>query len=336
MSSTVKQCCLSLSRLIIALLTLAISGCSSAPVSTPTLAPSPTPTPMPKNFRLVGYVTDGEVIVSQIQFDKLTHINYAFLIPDADGTFADVTNPWKLREVVEQGHAHGVKVLISVGGWGYDKEFERLATDPQTRTAFVNALDQFAQKYALDGIDIDWEYPGPEVSSARNYTALMQELNAILAPQGKLLTSAVVADGSTGDGVWSEVFGLVDFLNVMAYDGPDTNHSSYRYAEEALDYWSGRGLPADKTVLGVPFYTRPQEVPYRKLVRDHAEAANTDEFDYFGSKVYYNGIPTLQEKTRLALRRASGLMIWALPYDTTDSTSLLSAIYQTAYGTGRP
>jgi GH18 family chitinase len=136
--------------------------------------------------------------------------------------------------------------------------------------------------------------------------------------------------------VSADVFANVDFLNVMAYDGSDTNHSSFRYAEEALDYWSGRGLPADKMVLGVPFYARPAEVIYRKLVQTNPAAANVDEFDYYSSTLYYNGIPTMQQKTELALRRASGMMIWALAYDTSDSTSLLSAIYETAYGQARP
>ena len=40
-------------------------------------------TQAPSAFRIVGYVTDWDVIVNQIQFDKLTHINYAFLIPHA-------------------------------------------------------------------------------------------------------------------------------------------------------------------------------------------------------------------------------------------------------------
>ncbi len=61
------------------------------------------------------------------------------------------------------------------------------------------------------------------------------------------------------------MFDLVDFLNIMAYDGPGQNHSSYEFAEEALNYWRQRGLPQNKTVLGVPFYSRPGEVPYRTV-----------------------------------------------------------------------
>jgi GH18 family chitinase len=313
-----------------------LAGCGAPPAitqeATPTQAPAtPAPaTPMPEPFRIVGYVTGGNAIVSLIQFDKLTHINYAFLLPQADGTLAPMANLWKLREVVALAHDHGVKVLISVGGWGYDAQFEALAADPATRAAFVGALDAFAREYDLDGIDIDWEYPGPEASSAQNFLSLMRELEAVLRPQGKLLTSAVVAAGANGDGVLTDVFETVDFLNVMAYDGPGPNHSSVEYAEQALDYWSARGLPLEKTVLGVPFYARSPEVPYRKLVEASPEAAGVDSWDYLGSTVYYNGLATMQRKTELALNRASGIMIWALAHDTDDSTSLLNTIYQTA------
>jgi GH18 family chitinase len=330
--------------LLLAVLFISLGvGCRPAPAATPTSPPAtaapaePASTGAPQNaFRIVGYVTDGDTSVGQIQFDKLTHINYAFIIPRADGTFGDVKNPWKLNDVVAQAHARGVKVLISVGGWGWDDEFEELAANPEARATFVSALDQFAQQYALDGIDMDWEYPGPEPSSAQNYAALMRELEAVLKPQDKLLTSAVVAAGSTGDGILSEVFETVDFLNLMAYDGPEENHASMHYAEAALDYWSGRGLPAEKTVLGVPFYSRPTEVPYRKLVRDDPAASAADQVLRHSVMEYYNGLPTIQQKTELAMQRASGIMIWALAHDTTDSTSLLSAIYQTAYGNGQP
>jgi len=44
----------------------------------------------------------------------------------------------------------------------------------------------------------------------------------------------------------------------------------------------------------------------------------------------------MRQKTELALRRASGMMIWVVTYDTVDSTSLLNAIYQTASGRIRP
>ena len=216
-------------------------------------------------FRIVGYVTDTGPLAAEDQLAQLTHVNYAFALPRPDGTLFEIANDWKLDGYVETAHRHGGKVLISVGGWGWDEEFEALAASDETRATFVAAIVALVESHGPDGADIDWEYPDPGASS-QAFTALMSELRAAL-PAGALLTAAVAALGSNADGVAEDVFALVDFLNVMAYDGEDPEgHSPMGYADDALAYWSGRGLAAEKTVLGVPFYSRPQEVAYRDLV----------------------------------------------------------------------
>jgi GH18 family chitinase len=279
---------------------------------------------------MIGYAASWDTVVSEIQFDKLTHINYAFLLPKADGTFKDLDRPDKLKDIVTYAHKAGVKVLISVGGWGLDAQFEQMAADPKTRSVFVAGLCRFVSDYSLDGADIDWEYPdaGP---SSQNFLALMRALRSAL-PKDRLLTAAVVALGSNAEGIPVETFELVNFLNLMVYDGSETDHSPYSYAVKSLDYWSTRGLPPEKTVLGVPFYARPGEASYHQLVQANPQAANLDEINYSGGKAYYNGIPTMQRKTRLAMQRASGMMAWELAQDTLDSTSLLNTIYQTVHG----
>ncbi|MBN2148858.1 MAG: hypothetical protein JW726_15835 [Anaerolineales bacterium] len=326
-------------RLFLILLATAILlGACTAPEPTrvtPSPSPQPSPQPTQQPFRIIGYVTEG-VFVDVISFEKLTHINYAFLIPNANGTFEPLANPWKLKQIVESAHAQGVQVLLSVGGWGWDSQFESLAASPEARGVFVNELLTLVQEYDLDGIDIDWEYPDPG-ESAQNFLALMRQIR--LALPDKLLTIAAVALGETGEGVPSETFEILDFVNIMVYDGDPANHSSMQYASDALDYWLGRGLPAGKTVLGVPFYSRPDGIPYSKIVQADPQAANLDRFTYYGVELNYNGIPTIQAKTHLAMERASGIMIWALEHDfypvgdaTGDDLSLLSAIDRVVRG----
>jgi hypothetical protein len=53
-----------------------------------------------------------------------------------------------------------------------------------------------------------------------------------------------------------------------------------------------------------------------------------DTFDYYGSQENYNGIPTIQAKTRLAMKKTGGIMFWALDHDAQGEFSLVSAIYQ--------
>jgi len=278
-----------------------------------------------KTFRVIGYVTDA-VVVAAVPFDKLTHINYAFLIPNADGTFATMANVWKVKALAEAAHQHDVKVLISVGGWGWDAQFEEMAADSQKRAVFIEGLVNFVEENGLDGADIDWEYPDPG-QSAQNFLALMTELRAAL-PKGKLLTAAVIAFGDeTGLGVPAETFALMDFVNIMTYDGE--LHGTLEQFKLGLDYWLGRGLPKEKLVMGVPFYSRPSEVTYRKLVAADPAAAQVDTFEYNGATQRYNGLPTIKAKTQLALERASGIMMWTAEYDAPGDASLLAAIQQT-------
>lgn len=194
----------------------------------------------------------------------------------------------------------------------------------------VNVVNQ----YNLDGIDMDWEYPDPG-QSGNNYTALMQQLSQALHSRGKILTAAVVSGGTTANGVQPAVFGYVDFLNIMAYDG-GSPHANYDWSIQSANFWKSRGLPASKTVLGVPFYSRPNYLTYSQIVAMNPANANVDCINASGAQQCYNGIPTIKRKTQWALANAGGIMNWELSQDTSGSTSLVSAIYDAATGGGPP
>ena len=283
-----------------------------------------TATPAPPSFRIIAYATDG-IIENLIPYDKLTHINYSFLTPKDDGTFNSIVNGWKLKNIVTNGHKQNVKVLISVGGWGWDEQFETVAASPALRGVFVQNLKTFVDEYQLDGADIDWEYPDAGQSS-QNFLALIQELRA--AMPDTLLTTAVVSHGENGMGILPETFEYFDFINVMTYDGSD--HGTLEQLERGLAFWSGRGLPKEKIVMGMPFYGDP-DLPYFKIVAEDPSAAQTDTFEYFGKTYHYNGIPTTQKKTKIAMEQASGIMFWTLDFDAQGDLSLVNAIYQTSH-----
>ena len=197
----------------ISLFAILLASCSTsatptkAPTSQPTVTPTSTPPPSP--FIILAYATDG-IIADIIPYHQLTHINYSFLTPKADGTFNPINNSWKLKQIVATAHQHNVRVSISVGGWGWDQQFEELAANPESRTAFVQNLTAFINEYQLDGADIDWEYPDAGQSS-QNFLALIRELRA--AMPDKLLTTAVVSHGDdNGAGIPNESFELFDFV----------------------------------------------------------------------------------------------------------------------------
>jgi GH18 family chitinase len=311
-------------RIILNLNLLALLLAACVPSATPVTAPAPTETPAPEPFRVVAYATEG-IIENLIPYDKLTHINYSFLTPKADGTFNRISNGWKLKLIVENAHKHDVQVLISVGGWGWDQQFETVAADLSLRSAFVQNLKAFVDEYQLDGADIDWEYPDAG-QSAQNFLAMMQELRA--AMPDKLFTTAVVSYGENGMGILPETFELFDFINVMTYDGPD--HGAMEQFERGLTFWSERGLPPEKIVMGLPFYGDP-DLAYYKIVAEDPAAAQMDTFDYFGVTYHYNGIPTVQAKTKMAMEKAGGIMFWTLDFDAQGEFSLVGSIHETVH-----
>jgi len=166
-------------------------------------------------FRVIGYLPTWGGNLADVQYSKMTHINYAFLIPNADGTYQAPDDPTRLQNLVSQAHANGVKVIISVGGGGGGDAFKTIVTSAGLRSAFANNMLGFLNQYNLDGVDIDWEFPS-DGTEASNFTLLMQQLANTMHPKGKLVTAAVVAYGGTS--IENGVFSAVDFLNIMAYD----------------------------------------------------------------------------------------------------------------------
>src|SRR5215213_10407659 len=103
----------------IGLLAMLLVSCSASatPTAVPTEMPTPVPTMIPTSppsqFIILAYATEG-IIADIIPYEKLTHINYAFLTPKTDGTFNPINNAWKLKQIVRDAHQHDIKVCISV------------------------------------------------------------------------------------------------------------------------------------------------------------------------------------------------------------------------------
>ncbi|PUZ27784.1 Chitinase, GH18 family [Chitinophaga costaii] len=277
------------------------------------------------NFKVIGYLPTWAGSVSAIQFSKLTHINYAFLIPTTSGGYEAVEDAAKLSSLVTSAHANGVKVLISVGGGGGGDAFHNIVASSSLRTTFVNNMVSFASQYNLDGVDIDWEYPSTG-TEAINFLTLMTSLSTAMHNEGKLCTIAVIGDGGTS--ILDGIFSVVDYLQIMAYDDNNFQHSTYAIATRCMDYWLDRGVPAAKAILGVPFYARDNRYDY--ATKNYNEllalgaSPDSDVFQTYG----YNGIPTIKSKTALAMQEGGGIMAWELSGDEgTGTHSLVSAIH---------
>lgn len=279
--------------------------------------------------------------LDKLQYNILTHIIYAFAIPNADGTLRPLENPDLAKQLITRAHQENVQVLLAVGGWSYndtplEATFLEATKTKKKQKTFAKEILALCDKYGFDGIDIDWEHPRVDGNSAKQYEGLINYLSKELHKKEKLITSAVIS-GATPDGNiyydaaahTDKVLKCVDWINVMAYDGGDgERHSTYEFAIASASYWKKtRKMPASKIVLGVPFYARPSWATYEDLLAVNPLAYKKDNISYNGIDVYYNGIKTIKKKAKYAKKHLGGIMIWEITQDSAEQNkSLLSAI----------
>jgi len=300
----------------------------------------PTRTPwVAGTFKIVAYMPSYKdpATVDDSKYKMITHLLYAFINPNAsgDGSLNTVLQPNRFSAVIAKAKNFGVKTGISVSG---DKNiFATIAASATARTKFTAQLLAFVKTNNLDGADIDWEYPTTLDASASNFVLLMQELSIALHAEGKFLSAAVtpgVYAGNIKNGIKSEVFPYIDFLNIMQYDGPnyDTteplNHASMKLTEKSLDvYLMEKGLPKEKAILGIPLYgenSAGSALAYRDI---EASGANVylNLATINGNGYGYNGIELIWKKAQLAKERANGIMFWEFSFDSNSSKSLIRA-----------
>ncbi|WP_229483358.1 glycoside hydrolase family 18 protein [Massilia horti] len=198
-----------------------------------------------------------------------------------------------LRALValKKGHPK-FKVVLSVGGWDWSNRFSNVASSREARANFVASSMKVLRRYGLDGLDIDWEYPGeagvPCVAGEicarpedrQNFITLVRELRTALDAAGKQdrkrYSITIAAGGNAnyvGDGAWiKELSQSLDWINIMAYDyhmpwEKNSGHHSALfadpkdpvvangfYASASVERYLRAGVDKDKLVLGVPFY----------------------------------------------------------------------------------
>ncbi len=237
---------------------------------------------------IIAYVfaKDAALAPTDIDAEELTRINYAF---------ANIEN----GEIVE-GFAHDtenfatlvglksrnpqLKILISVGGWTWSGRFSDMTLTAQSRRKFIDSAMLFLEKYNLDGIDIDWEYPGlpgngniNRPQDKQHYTAFLKELRHRLNQEQRKLGRPLFSSVATGANrnfldhtEMNKVQRYVNTVNLMCYDyyEPSSDRITGNHAplftdphdpktvsvDASVKAYLQAGVPAKKIVLGVPFY----------------------------------------------------------------------------------
>jgi chitinase len=329
------------------------------------------------NYAFVNISDEGECLLGDVWAD--TQFPYP-----GDIDSESLRGNFKQLTLLKQAHPH-LKTLMSVGGWTWSGKFSDVALTADSRAKFAASCIAMMLQYGFDGIDLDWEYPmggGLETNISRpedklNFTLLLQEIRNRLDARGELdgahylLTIAVPAGSALRNYELDKIHLYVDWMNLMAYDfaggwsdktnfhanlfsSPDTMLS----ADAAVQAYLAAGVPAEKLVLGVPFYGRAWQgvpdsndglnqpytepygddtyLPYRDIFSKltaaqrfwdkTAQAAWVYDKDA-GVMVSYDDAETLRLKAEYIQNNSlGGLMIWELSGDD-DSHTLLTALY---------
>ncbi len=211
-----------------------------------------------------------------------------------------------------------------------EQEFpDAVLTDTSTHNFAVSAVD-IVSRFNLDGIDIDWEYPGMKGDSniyrpedKEHYTLLFKELRKGLDSLRAVthmkyyISTAVGGTQSYIDHTEMDKVQLyADYINVMSYDyadGTDTisGHHTNLYisssdtnqysAHRSVQAFIAAGVPPSKIVMGIAFYGKGWQMAsgennglYRRAVKPARGGGYTylkdSVIDKNGYKEYWDGI----------------------------------------------
>ena len=248
--------------------------------------------PKRPRYEVVGYVLGprtGVLDASAIAGAKMTRINYAFftlksgaITERRENDGANVTTLVGLKKANPS-----LQILISVVAVSLKtKGFSDMAITAEGRKKFVDSAMAMVEKYELDGVDVDWEYPGytnakdttVRTEDKQTYTLLMKELRQRFDKEQKRLGRQLVTSSATGaTQKWLDHTDMraaskwMSSVNMMCYDwyeaaAKNTGHDSplFTSAEDpkhisidaAVKMNLAAGVPKRKLVVGIPFYGR--------------------------------------------------------------------------------
>ncbi|OAX39728.1 glycoside hydrolase family 18 protein [Rhizopogon vinicolor AM-OR11-026] len=224
--------------------------------------------------------------LSAISWDKYNTMYYSFAATTSDlsSLSLNASDASLLPQFVSDAHAHGVEAHIAIGGWGGSIYFSSSVATAENRTMFAKTIIDFVNKYDLDGVNFDWEYPNHQgigcntISSddTANFLSLLQVLrqdskgDSITISAAVSISPFVDSNGNPSTDV-SGFAKVLDYVAIMDYDiwgswsstvGPNaplndtfaTSSDQQGSAVSAVNAWSKAGMPVDQIVLGVAAY----------------------------------------------------------------------------------
>lgn len=234
---------------------------------------APSPGTERPNKAVIGYYASwkkAEFPHTLIAYKYLTHIAHAFAWPDPQGNLV-IPQGYSYPELLQTAHANGVKVLLSLGGWGNCAGFPGAVSTAENRARFVGQLVDYCRAHGYDGVDLDWEFVSNDTEKF-NFSLFVEALAAAFRSGSPRLSLTMAAPSGDYWGRWIDyerVSASFDYISFMTYDfhgawSDHSGHNSPLYGcgdpcgsfDDTFQCARGRGVPLDKLVLGLAFFGR--------------------------------------------------------------------------------
>jgi chitinase len=235
-----------------------------------------------KDISVLAYYVGGQDVDS-FAIEKLTHIIYSFChLKGNKLAVDDAKDSAMIRKLVSlKSRNPGLKVMLSLGGWGGCASCSEVFSQKRGRREFAKSVKVVNDYFKTDGLDLDWEYPavkgypGHKYSpdDKKNFTALVKKVRKKLGWQNELSFavggSKKIIDSSIE---WQPVMKEMNRVNLMSYDlvggyskvtghhtplySTEINHESVQHGVEQI---ISKGVDKNKIVIGAAFYGRMWE-----------------------------------------------------------------------------
>lgn len=178
-----------------------------------------------------------------------------FSVSDNDGNVSSLAS----GEYVMQAHEKGLKVWGLVDNFSENMSTTTVLSKTSSRQNLENQLVTYAMKSGLDGINIDFESLSEDVGI--HFLQFLRELS-IQCHENNLVLSVdnPVPEDFTSHYDRTEQGKVVDYVIIMGYDehyvGSDVGSvASLPWVEQGVKDTLAE-VPAKRTILAIPFYTR--------------------------------------------------------------------------------
>ena len=323
-------------------------------------------------------IDDGRHVTAYVTYygeripevEVLTHINYAFAeLYMVDGIYQGFK--------VQGGQARferiaalkqrnpDVKISLSFTHSVSNSDnrqggsFSALCKQEESRKRFAEDCLAFLELYGLDGIDLDWEFPGLSWSGAAcdpsvdtdNYVLLVKQLRETLGTEYLISYAGYCKDRTAVSNGWRYIDikamdPYVDFVHVMTYDLDEAPHHhsalsdsrAYMDCARSVQAYLDAGVSPKKLVIGIPFYGRcsfsqsPTTISYKAILQLDRRKYRRNQWDETAQCPYvetmsgafvcgYDNPRSIAAKGSWARGKGfGGLMYWEYDLDDDNGT----------------